>query len=118
MAARRRLDDLDNALARAVFTSLYASRAQRLRRLAAGSLLAAKHGARGLLFSWPLYLLAAAGFVAPAPIGALLWMLAVPGIGISFYVLGKGIRADYRARVAGRVLAPGALADILRGGGT
>lgn len=118
MTARRRPDDLNNELARAVFTSLYASRAQRRRRLAAGALLAAKHSVRGLLFSWPLYLMAAAGFVVPTPIGALLWALAVPGIGISLYILGRGIRADYRARVAGRVLAPGELADILRGGGT
>ncbi len=118
MASARRLDELDNELARAVFRSLYASRAQRLRRLAAGLLLATKHALRGMLFSWPLYLMAAAGFFAPAIIDAFLWALAVPGIGISLYILGKGIRDDYRSRIAGRVLAPGDLTRILRGEAT
>ncbi len=114
MILARRLDELDNELARAVFRALYSSRAQHLRRIAAGALLAAKHTLRGMLFSWPLYLMAVAGFFVPATIAAFLWLLAVPGIGISLYILGKGIRDDYRARVAGRVLAPGDLARILR----
>ncbi len=118
MILARRLDEFDNELARAVFRALYASRAQRLRRLAAGALLAAKHTLRGMLFSWPLYLMAIAGFFVPATIGAFLWLLAVPGLGISFYILGKGIRDDYRARVAGRVFAPGDLTRILRGEAT
>lgn len=115
MVFARRLDELDNELARAVFRALYASRAQRLQRLAAALLLAGKHILRGMLFSWPLYLMAIAGFFTPATIGAFLWMLAVPGIGISLYILGKGVRDDYREQVAKRVFAPGDLRCILRG---
>lgn len=118
MALARRWEEPDNELARAVFRSLYASRAQRGRRLAAGLLLAGKHILRGLLFSWPLYLMASAGFFAPAATGAFLWLLAVPGIGLSLYILGKGLRDDYRARVAGRVLAPGDVMRLLRGEAT
>lgn len=111
-----RLEELEHELARAVFRALYASRAQRLRRLAAGAVLTAQHTLRGLFFSWPLYLMAAAGYFAPAPIATLLWALALPGIGISLYILGRGVRADYRARIAGRVLASGELAALWRGG--
>lgn len=114
-APARRLDEIDSELARAVFRALYASREQRWRRLVAGLLLAAKHTLRGMLFSWPLYLMAVAGFFVPAAFGIFLWLLAVPGIGISLYILGKGIRDDYRSRIAGRVLAPGELARVLRG---
>ena len=109
-------DEPDNELARAVFRALYASRAQRLRRVAATTLLIAKHTARGLLFSWPLYLMAVAGLFGPATMRALFWSLAVPGIGISLYILGRGVRDDYRTHIAGRLLAPGALAQLLRGG--
>lgn len=115
MILAHRLNEFDNELARAVFRALYGSRAQRLQRLAAGLMLATKHTLRGMLFSWPLYLMALAGLFAPPIVAVLLWLLAVPGIGISLFILGKGIRDDYRARVAGRVLAPGDLAQLLRG---
>ena len=115
MPPARPFDEPENELARAVFRTLYASRTQRLRRLAAAALLTAKHTARGLLFSWPLYLMAIAGFHTPASIGLLLWALAIPGIGISLYILGRGVRDDYRERVVGRLLAPGTLTRWLRG---
>jgi len=114
MPPARPFDEPENELARAVFRTLYASRAQRLRRLAAATLLTAKHMARGLLFSWPLYLMAIAGFYAPASISALLWVLAVPGIGVSLYILGRGVRDDYRARVVGRLITPGTLTQLLQ----
>ncbi len=118
MTSARRLEEFDSELARAVFRALYASREQQRRRLAAGLLLAARHTLRGMLFSWPLYLMAVAGFFASTTVGVFLWLLAVPGIGISLYILGQGIRDDYRNRVAGRVLASGDVARILRGEGT
>lgn len=117
MPPARPFDEPENELARAVFRTLYASRAQRLRRLAAAALLTAKHTARGLLFSWPLYLMAVAGFHVPASISALLWVLAVPGIGISLYILGRGVRNDYRARVIGRLITPGTLTQLLQAEG-
>lgn len=49
-------------LATAVFQSVYQFRAQRTRRWLAALILALKHILRGLLFSWPLYLLVYAGF--------------------------------------------------------
>jgi len=117
MPPARPFDEPENELARAVYRTLYASRAQRLRRLGAVASLTVKHMTRGLLFSWPLYLMAIAGFHTPASIGVLLWALAVPGIGISLYILGRGVRDDYRARVVGRLLAPGTLTRWLRGDG-
>lgn len=105
MGSARRLEGLDHALARAVFRSVYASRAQRRRRLLAGLLLGVKHTLRGMLFIWPLYLMAVAGFFVPATIGVFLWLLVIPGIGLSLYILARGVCDDYRGCVAGRMLA-------------
>jgi hypothetical protein len=114
----RPLEELDSELERAVFRALYRSREQRWRRIGAGLVLGLRHGARGVLFSWPLYLLAAAGFLAAEPVNILLWSLTVPGIGISLYILARGVREDYRLGVTGRILQPGDLARLLaRGAG-
>jgi len=67
-------------LAQAVFRSVYNSHGQRQRRWLAALLLAAKHTLRGLLFSWPLYLMALGGFYAPFPVNVILWAIAVPGM--------------------------------------
>ncbi len=90
-------------LAQAVFRRVYNSRAQRHRRQLAAVLLAAKHTLRGLLFSWPLYLMAPGGFHAPSPVNVLLWAIAVPGIGLSLVIVARGVRAEYRERIAGRI---------------
>ena len=103
-------------LARAVFTSVYNSRAQRGLRFGAGLLLFGKHTLRGLLFSWPVYLLAVAGFYSAGWLSILLWSLAVPGIALSVHILARGIREEYRARVRGQLLAGADLRKLLRGG--
>lgn len=103
-------------LARAVFSSVYRSRAQRARRLAAACLLSAVHTVRGLLFSWPLYLMALGGFFTSRPVSLLLWTIAVPGIGLSFFILARGVRAEYRERISGRIQKRGDLARLLKGG--
>jgi hypothetical protein len=103
-------------LAEAVFRSVYASREQRGRRIAALLLLALKHSLRGLLFSWPVYLLAVAGFYAEGWLRVVLWAIAVPGMGLSFHILQRGIREEYRARVHGQLLKPGDLRRLLKGG--
>ncbi len=108
----------DHPLARAVFTSVYRSREQRSLRLLTRVLLIAKHTLRGLVFSWPLYLMTAIGFYTEPPLSWLLWMLGVPGIAISLYILAKGIREDYRTRVAGRLLIRADLIRLLRGSGS
>jgi hypothetical protein len=106
----------DHPLARAVFVSVYNSRAQHGLRVAAGALLLTKHSLRGLLFSWPVYVLAVAGFYASGWLRVLLWSLAVPGIGLSLYILQRGIREDYKSRVTGQLLTRADLARLLRGG--
>ena len=103
-------------LAQAVFRSVYSSREQRRRRRLAALLLTAKHTLRGLLFSWPLYLMVYAGFRTDAPVNWFLWALGVPGIGISVSILARGIREEYRTRIADRLLKQGDLLRVLRGG--
>lgn len=106
----------EHPLARAVYSSVYNSRAQRGLRLSAGLLLFGKHMVRGWLFSWPVYVLAVAGFYAAGWVRLLLWSLAVPGIALSLYVLLRGVREEYRTRVSGQLLARTALLRLLRGG--
>jgi len=103
-------------LAQAVFRSVYNSHGQRQRRWLAALLLAAKHTLRGLLFSWPLYLMALGGFYAPFPVNVILWAIAVPGIGLSLAILARGVRAEYRERITGRIQKRGDLARLLKGG--
>ena len=69
---------------------------------------------RGLVLSWSLYLMAAAGFYPEPPLNWLLWTLGVPGIAISMYILSRGIREDYRTRVADRLLNRVNLLQLLR----
>jgi len=104
-----------NELATAVFRSIYNSREQRQRRVLAALLLAAKHALRGLLFSWPLYLMVYAGFRTDAPVNGFLWALGVPGIGISVSILARGVREEYKNRVTGALLARADLLRLLRG---
>lgn len=61
----KRLSEIKNDFERGVFLAVYNSRKQRHHRLAAGTALALKHALRGVLFSWPLYLLALAAFAVP-----------------------------------------------------
>lgn len=84
----------------------------------AWALLTAKHTLRGLVFIWPLYLMTAIGFYTEPPLSWLLWMLGVPGIAISFYILAKGIREDYRMHVADRLLTRANLIQLLRSSGS
>ena len=89
---------------RAVFEAAYQSRPQRNRRLLFGALLVLKHTLRGLLFSWPLYLLSLAGLALP---GQYVWaflLLLIPAAGVSGTILRKGLREDYEAHVRGRLL--------------
>jgi len=53
----RKLSELDNELERAVFLARYNSARQRWLRSVATLLIVAKHGARGLLYVWPLTIL-------------------------------------------------------------
>jgi len=106
------VDAVDD-LRRQVFQSVYASAEQRRRRGIATALLVAKHVLRGVLFSWPLYLLLVAAFFLPGWQAALLLALVVPAIGVSFWILGKGVREDYRAQIAGKLHEKGYLRRVL-----
>ena len=116
MIVHRRPENIRNDLAAAVFRSVYRSRAQRVLRLSAGLLLIVKHSLRGLLFSWPVYVLAIAGIYSSGWLRVLLWSLAVPGIGLSVYILARGIREEYKGRVTGALLKRADLLRLLRGG--
>ncbi|HEY5602509.1 MAG TPA: hypothetical protein VIM41_05325 [Gammaproteobacteria bacterium] len=110
---RRRIPK--HELAQAVFNSVYSSREQRRRRRLAALLLTAKHTLRGLLFSWPLYLMVYAGFRTDAPVNWFLWALGMPGISISISILARGIREEYKNRITGSLLARADLLRLLRG---
>ncbi|HEB99115.1 MAG TPA: hypothetical protein ENJ05_06395 [Thiotrichales bacterium] len=105
------LDDIENELQRAVFLVEYRRPRQRLLRLAAGALIFAKHGLRGLLYVWPLALL----LFVPLPghwnwLRVLLGLLAL--IAFHRYILGS-IRDDYARFVSGRLLTPSVFRQVL-----
>jgi hypothetical protein len=115
LATPKRYERRDHPLARAVFTSVYNSRAQHGLRAVALLLLTLKHVVRGLAFSWPVYLLALAGLYAAGWPRLLLWSLAVPGIGLSLFILLRGVREEYQSGVAGRLLGRARLLQLLKG---
>lgn len=98
------LCDIDNELERAVFMASYQSPKQRLRRKIAAILLAMKHGLRGFLFSWPLYLLPLSVFALPDQYKYLFILFLLPGLFVSGIILRKGITEDYAEFVSDRLL--------------
>jgi len=106
-SAYKRLSDIRDDFERGVFLSIYNSRTQRLRRYAALCILGLKHGVRGTLFSWPLYLLPLAAWSFKATYLPLMLLLLVPGVYVSGVILLRGVREDYANHVEGRILQPG-----------
>ncbi len=103
----KRLADIRNDFERGVFLSVYNSRTQRTRRVIARIILAIKHGLRGTLFSWPLYLLPLAAWSLKATYLPLILLLLLPGVYISWVILVRGVREDYNNYVEGFLLQPG-----------
>ena len=103
----KRLSDIRNEFERGVFLSVYNSRAQRVRRYIARAILVVKHGLRGTLFSWPLYLLPLAAWSLKASYLPLILLLLLPGVYISWIILVRGVREDYANYVEGFILRPG-----------
>jgi len=103
----KRLADIRNELERGVFLSVYNSRTQRIRRVIARIILAIKHGVRGTLFSWPLYLLPLAAWSIKAIYLPVILLLLLPGVYISGVILVRGVREDYNNHVEGYLLQPG-----------
>jgi hypothetical protein len=104
---RKRLTDIRNDFERGVFLSVYNSRAQRMRRVIALLILGLKHGLRGTLFSWPLYLLPLAAWSFKLTYLPLILLLLLPGVYISGGILVRGVREDYADHVEGFILRPG-----------
>jgi hypothetical protein len=109
----KRLADIRNDFERGVFQALYDSRVQRMHRLLARGILVIKHTLRGLLFSWPLYLLPLAAWALQARYLPLILALLLPGLVVSGLILRRGIREDYAALVDGHILRPGYLRRLL-----
>ena len=103
----KRLTDIRNDLEHGVFLSVYNSRPQRIRRVIARIILAIKHGLRGTLFSWPLYLLPLAAWTLKAAYLPVILLLLLPGVYISGVILVRGVREDYNNYVEGFLLQPG-----------
>ena len=106
-SAPKRLADIRNDFERGVFLALYNSRQQRLHRVLARVILGCKHGLRGLLFSWPLYLLPLAAWLLQARYLPLILLLLLPGVYISGTILRRGVHEDYARLVEGCLLRSG-----------
>ncbi len=114
----KRLNEIKNEFERGVFLAVYNSRKQRAHRWFAAVTLSMKHVLRGMLFSWPLYLLALAAYAVP---GAPVWMfvlLLLPAVYLSWVILSKGIKEDYNKLVDGYILRSGYLGRMLFHGKT
>jgi len=103
----KRLTDIHGEFERGIFLSVYNSPRQRLRRAVAHLILALKHGLRGILFSWPLYLLPLAAWLLQARHLPLILLLLLPGVVISGAILRRGVREDYARLVEGYILREG-----------
>ena len=104
-----------NDLEAAVFQSVYASGEQRRLRLLAMTLLALKHGVRGVLFSWPLYFLALVPFLIPADTGWWVVLFVFPAVLVSGNILLMGVREEYAELVSGKLLKSSGLSELLWG---
>ena len=108
----RRLSEIDNAFERGVCEALYRSPEQRRQRWLITATLVLKHSLRGLLFSWPLYLIGLASFAMPGEYGWVLGVFFIPALWVSGVILVKGIQEEYRRYVKGVVLKPDAFRAI------
>ena len=109
----RRLSDIKNDFERGVFEAVYNSRKQRWHRSFALLTLIIKHVVRGLLFSWPLYLLALAAYSIPGASILLVLILLLPAMYVSWVILNRGVREDYENIVQGYLLRSGYLGRII-----
>ena len=99
-----------NDLERAVFTAVYQSRQQQRLRAIALALFLFQHLLRGIFIAL-FFSLALLGALFHAPQGGRIFYLMVllPGAAGWVIVMLRGVRHDYRTRVKGKILKPGAL---------
>lgn len=103
---QRKPDYFRTAFEKGVFEAAYDSRQQRLRRRLALSILSLKHALRGLLFSWPAYVLALAVAYSGTFHALAFLVLLIPAVLLSVYLLLKGVRDDYHCGVENVLLGP------------
>ena len=96
-----------------IFMAAYDSVRQRRRRVLAMVLLGVKHTLRGLLFSWPAYVLGLAAFYSAQVYALVSMLLLVPAVVLSGVILVRGVRDDYRDRVKGVLLNTGFARGLL-----
>lgn len=109
----KRLDEIKNDFERGVFLVLYDSPKQKLNRFIAATVLTIKHALRGILFSWPLYILTFAAYTIPGSSKLLFMLLLIPALYLSWIILSRGVREDYDNLVAGYILKSGYLGRML-----
>ena len=109
----KRLNEIKNDFERGVFLVLYQSPKQRLHRSLAVAALVIKHALRGILFSWPLYLLTLAAYAVPGASKLLFIVLLAPALYVSWVILSRGVKEDYENLVDGYILRSGYLGRML-----
>ncbi|VAW54856.1 hypothetical protein MNBD_GAMMA05-1824 [hydrothermal vent metagenome] len=103
----KRLTNIKNDFERGVFTVVYNSPKQKYHRSVAILILVIKHCLRGLIFSWPLYLLALAAYSIPAGSVWLVLLLLLPAMLVSWKILNRGIKEDYENQIQGYLIRTG-----------
>ena len=81
--------------------------------MGAGVVLILKHALRGVLFSWPLYLLTLAAYAVPGSFVFIFVLLLVPAVYVSWVILSRGVKEDYEKLVDGYILRSGYLGRML-----
>jgi hypothetical protein len=109
----QRLPACPTELEQGIFFAAYASPLQRRRRALAVVLLGIKHTLRGLLFSWPAYVLGLAAFYSGQVHALAYLLLLIPALAVSLVILARGVRDDYRNQVNGVLLAAGFVRSLL-----
>ena len=113
MSTGTRLPVKPTELELGIFMAAYGSRMQRRRRILALTLLCAKHTLRGLLFSWPAYVLGLAVFYSAQVYALVSLLLLVPAVLLSGVILVRGVRDDYCDHVKDVLLNTGFARGLL-----
>jgi len=113
MYASKRLSEIKNDFERGVFLAVYNSRKQKYHRSVAAVSLVLKHALRGILFSWPLYLLGLAAYAVPGSFMLVFILLLLPAVYVSWVILSRGVKEDYEKLVEGYILRSGYLGRML-----
>lgn len=109
----KRIGEIKNDFERGVFLVVYKSPKQKLHRIFAITALVVKHALRGIIFSWPLYMLTIAAYATPGLSKLLFIVLLIPAIYVSWIILSRGVKEDYESLVDGYILRSGYLGRML-----